>query len=329
MTASTVLKSNAWTTLKEYGIMSLGLLVYAVGWTAFLLPSNLVGGGVSGISAIIQYATGGHIPMGWSYFVINVVLLIFGIAILGKGFGWKTIYAIAYTSLLLNLFPKIIPAEFLQGLSAAIGPLLCTVLGGVFSGIGIGASISQGGSSGGTDIIALIVCKYRNLSPGKLILAMDVVIISASLFCPSYKPDGTEVELVNKIANAAYGLILITVNSYTIDLFLSGMKQSVQLFIFSKKYEEIADAIAYDMRRGVTLFHSMGWYSKQESNVLMVVARKADLSMLMRYVKAIDPDAFLSVSTVMGVFGLGFDQLKAKSLDNGKVKTESPRTITK
>ncbi len=325
MTTSTVLKSNAWTTLKEYGIMSLGLLVYAMGWTMFLLPSNLVGGGVSGISAIIQYATGGHIPMGWSYFVINVVLLIFGIAILGKGFGWKTVYAIAYTSVLLNLLPKTVPAEFLHELAETIGPLLCTVLGGVLSGIGIGSSISQGGSSGGTDIIALIVCKYRNTSPGRLILAMDVVIISASLFCPSYKPDGTEVELVNKIANAAYGLILITVNSYTVDLFLSGMKQSVQVFIFSKKYEEIADAIAYELRRGVTLFHSMGWYSKQESSVLMVVARKTDLSMLMRYVKAIDPDAFLSVSNVMGVFGLGFDQLKGKDLDGRKAAKKTDR----
>ena len=317
MTTNSILKSNAWTKLKEYGIMSLGLLVYAVGWTMFLLPNNLVGGGVSGISAIIQYATGGHIPMGWSYFIINVVLLIFGIAILGKGFGWKTVYAIAYTSVLLNIFPGIIPESFLNELSGAIGPLLCTVLGGVFSGIGIGASISQGGSSGGTDIIALIVCKYRNTSPGKLILAMDVVIITASVFCPSFKPDGTEVDVVAKIANAAYGLILITVNSYTIDLFLSGMKQSVQVFIFSKKYTEIADAIAYDLRRGVTLFHSMGWYSKQESNVLMVVARKADLSMLLRYVKAIDPDAFLSVSSVMGVFGLGFDQLKGKTEKKG------------
>ncbi len=308
----TKMKTGFWTVFKEYGIMSLGLLLYAFGWTIFILPNNIVGGGVSGISAIIQYATGGHIPMGWSYFVINLVLLIFGIAILGKGFGWKTVYAIAYTSLLLNILPGILPQEFIRELSGRLGPLLCTVLGGVLSGIGIGSSISQGGSSGGTDIIALIICKYHNTSPGRLILIMDVVIISASLFCPSYRADGSLVDNVTKVANAAYGLILITVNSYTIDLFLSGMKQSVQVFIFSKKYEEIADSIAYDLKRGVTIFHSMGWYSKVESNVIMVVARKTDLSMLLRQIKAIDPDAFLSVSSVMGVFGLGFDQLKGR-----------------
>lgn len=314
MTVSLKKESRGWRIFKEYGIMSLGLLVYAFGWTTFLLSSNLVGGGVSGISAIIQYATGGLIPMGWSYLVINVVLLIIGVAILGKGFGWKTVYAIAYTSVLLNVLPKVLPTEFVTELAQTLGPLLCTVLGGVFAGIGIGASISQGGSSGGTDIIALIICKYRNVSPGKLILAMDVVIILSSLFCPSYKPDGSLVEPVTKVANAAYGLILITVNSYTIDLVLAGMKQSVQVFIFSQKYNEIADAIAYDLKRGVTLFHSMGWYRKEESNVLMVVARKTDLSMLLRQIKAIDPDAFLSVSSVMGVFGLGFDSLKGKEV---------------
>lgn len=315
MTVGTGRGSTVWTVIKEYGIMSLGLLLYAFGWTIFILPNNIVGGGVSGISAIIQYATSGHIPMGWSYFVINAVLLIFGIAILGKGFGWKTVYAIAYTSLLLNILPSALPSAFICELTQRLGPLLCTVLGGVLSGIGIGSSISQGGSSGGTDIIALIVCKYRNTSPGRLILIMDVVIISASLFCPSYKSDGSLVDNVTKVANVAYGLILISVNSYTIDLFLSGMKQSVQVFIFSRKYEEIADSIAYDLKRGVTLFHSMGWYRKEESNVLMVVARKTDLSMLLRQIKAIDPDAFLSVSSVMGVFGLGFDQLKGR---NGK-----------
>ena len=252
--------------------------------------------------------------MGWSYFVINLVLVVIGISILGRGFGWKTIYAIIYTSLLLNLLPSQIPATFISAFSTANGPLLCTVLGGVLSGVGIGASLSQGGSSGGTDIVALCINKYKNISPGKLILMMDVVIISSSLLCPSFRSDGTQVDMITKIANAAYGLILITVNSYTIDLYLSGSKQSVQVFIFSRKYEQIADALAYDMKRGVTLFHSMGWYSKKESSVLMVVARKTDLSLLLRYIKSIDPDAFLSVSTVMGVFGQGFEEYKGKKI---------------
>ena len=162
--------------------------------------------------------------------------------------------------------------------------------------------------------MALCINKYKNISPGKLILMMDVVIISSSLLCPSFRSDGTQVDMITKLANAAYGLILITVNSYTIDLYLSGSKQSVQVFIFSRKYEQIADALAYDMKRGVTLFHSMGWYSKKESSVLMVVARKTDLSLLLRYIKSIDPDAFLSVSTVMGVFGQGFEEYKGKKI---------------
>ena len=307
-------KNKFWTGVKEYAIMSLGLLLYALGWTIFLLPNNLPSGGVSGISAIIQYATQGAIPMGWSYFVINLVLVVIGIAVLGSNFGSKTIYAIIYTSLLLNLLPSQIPASFISAFSTANGPLLCTVLGGVLSGVGIGASMSQGGSSGGTDIVALCINKYKNISPGKLILMMDVVIISSSLLCPSFRSDGTQVDMITKIANAAYGLILITVNSYTIDLYLSGSKQSVQVFIFSRKYEQIADALAYDMKRGVTLFHSMGWYSKKESSVLMVVARKTDLSLLLRYIKSIDPDAFLSVSTVMGVFGQGFEEYKGKKI---------------
>ena len=311
---TTNFKNKFWVGVKEYAIMSLGLLLYALGWTIFLLPNNLPGGGVSGISAIIQYATQGAIPMGWSYFVINLVLVVIGIAVLGSNFGSKTIYAIIYTSLLLNLLPSQIPASFISAFSTANGPLLCTVLGGVLSGVGIGASMSQGGSSGGTDIVALCINKYKNISPGKLILMMDVVIISSSLLCPSFRSDGTQVDMITKIANAAYGLILITVNSYTIDLYLSGSKQSVQVFIFSRKYEQIADALAYDMKRGVTLFHSMGWYSKKESSVLMVVARKTDLSLLLRYIKSIDPDAFLSVSTVMGVFGQGFEEYKGKKI---------------
>lgn len=308
-----ILNKSIWVYLKEYALISIGLLCYVIGWSIFLLPSNLVGGGVSGISAMIQYATKGLIPMGWSYLVINVVLLIFGFMILGKAFGGKTIYAIFYTSVLLNILPGVIPNDFIELFSTVNGPLICTIIGGALSGVGIGISISQGGSSGGTDIIALVVNKYKNISPGRLILLMDVVIILSSLFFPSYTSQGVLVEPIQKIANAAYGLVLITINSYAIDAYISGSKQSVQLFIFSKKHKELADAIAFDLRRGVTVVPSKGWYSKEDNTVLLVLARKTDLSLLLRCVKTIDPDAFLSVASVMGVYGQGFDTIKLKS----------------
>ena len=303
------LKKNTWTIFKEYALTTLGMLCYVLGWSVFLLPNNLIAGGVSGICAIIYYALG--LPMGYTYFVINVILLLVGFKVMGKGFGGKTVYAIIITSVMLNVIPPIIPETISQALAVSNGKMLCTIIGGVMTGVGIGMSISQGGSSGGTDIIALIVARYRNISPDKLILLMDVVIILSSMLFPSYYV-GTEtvIPFAEKLATVIYGLILITVNGYAIDLFLSGTKQSVQVFIFSKKYAEIADAVTVNMGRGVTWIRAEGWYTKSESDILIILARKTDLNLLLRYVKSIDPQAFLSVSSVMGVYGLGFDQLK-------------------
>lgn len=311
------LKQNLGTAVKEYLLITLGILSYVLGWAIFLIPNNLVGGGVSGLSAIIYYATG--IQMGYSYLVINVILLLVGVKILGSGFGGKTIYAIILASVLLNVLPPLIPETISMELAVSNGKLLCTIIGGILSGVGIGMSISYGGSTGGTDIIALIICRYRNMSPGRLILAMDVVIILSSMMFPSYTAAGELVPFPEKFATAVYGLILITVSGYSVDLYLSGSKQSVQVLIISKKYEKLADAIAHEMKRGVTLIHAEGWYTKEESQVLMVMIRKSDLNLLLRYVKTIDPDAFMSVSTVMGVFGKGFDPIKVK---NAGVKGE-------
>ena len=218
---------------------------------------------------------------------------------------------------MLNVLPPLIPEYISQELAVSNGKMLCTIIGGILSGVGIGISISYGGSTGGTDIIALIVGKYRNISPGRLILAMDVVIILSSMLFPSYTAAGELVPFPEKLATAVYGLILITVSGYSVDLYLSGSKQSVQVFIFSKKYPDIADAIVEDMKRGVTIVHAEGWYTKEESHVIMVVTRKTDLNLLLRYVKTIDPDAFLSVSTVMGVYGKGFDTIKIKTPHGG------------
>lgn len=306
-----VLKTSVGTLVKEYGLVTVGVVAYALGWSIFLLPNNLIGGGVSGFASILYYATG--IPMGITYLVLNVILLIIGTKILGTGFGGKTIYAIITTSIMLAIMPKVIPTDFIHEFAISNGKLICTIIGGVIAGFGIGLSISQGGSTGGTDIVALLWCKFNPASPGRVILIVDVVIILSSLLFPSYTDTGEALGFSEKLAVVVYGLIQVTVSGYAVDLYLSGSKQSVQAFIFTKKAEEMADAIAFGMKRGVTVLNAKGWYTKEDRKVLMVVTRKTDLNILLRYVKSIDADAFLSVSSVMGVYGQGFDTIKLKT----------------
>ena len=314
--ASKIIKSSILTLTKEYALVTLGVLSYALGWSIFILPNNLVGGGVSGFGSILYYATG--LPMGVTYFVLNVLLLLIGTKILGTGFGGKTIYAICMTSIMLSIMPNLIPDSFIHDFAISNGKMICTILGGIIAGVGIGLTISQGGSTGGTDIVALVWCKFHADSPGRVILIIDIAIILSSLLFPSHTADGELLNFTEKLAVVVYGLILVTVSGYAVDLYLSGSKQSVQAFIFTKKVEEMANAIAFDMKRGVTVLPAKGWYSKEEKQVILVVTRKDDLNVLLRYVKAIDSEAFLSVSTVMGVYGKGFDTIKLKSKDKKK-----------
>ena len=322
-----ILQKSLFTHIKEWLLVTLGILVYVTGWSIFLIPNNLIGGGVSGISSMIQYATNGTIQMGYSYFFLNAVLIIAAIVILGMGFGAKTIYAIILASVALRFLPGLIPVSIIKTLAIDNGKLLSVLMGGIMAGIGIGMSISNGGSTGGTDIIALIYTKYHNVSPGKVILFLDFIIIGSSIFVPSFVPEldpmtgqpvldaaGNPVTfrmpLAEKITTILYGLILVTVNSYVLDMYISGSQQSVQLFILSKEYEKIADAITHDMHRGVTVLDGKGWYTKQDTKVLMVITRKTDLNLMLRYIKQLDSNAFLSVSSVNGVYGKGFDSIK-------------------
>ena len=324
-----IVKKSFWTVVKEWALVTLGILIYVTGWALFLMPNNLVGGGVSGISSMIQYATGGAIQMGYSYFVLNAILIILAMVVIGMGFGAKTIYAIILASVGLRFLPDLIPTEIIQTLALQNGKLMSTLCGGLMAGIGIGMSISNGGSTGGTDIIALIYTKYRNVSPGKVILYIDFVIILSSLLIPSIVPDldpATGKQLVGpdgqplthlmpfaeKVTTVIYGLILVTVNGRVIDSYLSGSQQSVQLFILSKHYAEIADSITHDLHRGVTVLDGKGWYTKEPAEVLMVITRKTDVNLFLRQIKAIDPSAFLSVSSVNGVYGRGFEAIKGK-----------------
>ena len=320
------LKQSALTVVKEWLLVTLGIIIYVTGWALFLIPNNLIGGGVSGISSIIQYATQGTIQMGYTYFVLNAVLLVIAFFVLGMGFGAKTIYAIILASVALRFLPGWIPADIVANLNEG-GKLMSVLMGGIMAGIGIGMSISNGGSTGGTDIIAIIYTKYRNVSPGKVILVLDFIIITSSLLVPSFVneldpvtreviigADGLPVThkmpIYEKILTVVYGLILVTVNSNVLDMYISGSRQSVQLMITSREYEKIADMITQELHRGVTVLDGEGWYTKQPTKVLMVVTRKTDLNLLLRCIKQIDSHAFLSVSSVNGVYGKGFDTIK-------------------
>lgn len=290
--------NKAYHFFKPYVIITFGLFLYVLAWTLLLLPSGITGGGVSGIGAILFFATG--IPVGLTYFVINLFLVGLAIKILGANFGVKTIFGILMASFLFSVMQPLITAPLLPN-----DKLLSAIIGGMLSGLGIGITFTQGGSSGGTDIIAMIVNKYHNISPGRVILACDVFII-ASVFLVML--DKTPIERIQVIV---YGYVSMAITAYVIDAVISGSKQSVQAFVFSKKYALIADRLTRDLGRGVTVIDGEGWYTKEPQKVLLSMVRKHELSDFYRIVKEIDDEAFISVSLVMGVYGKGFERIRS------------------
>ena len=286
--------------VKRYVIITLALFVMAFGWTAFLIPSHVLGGGVSGIATLIFYATG--ISTGISVFVINAILVLISLKVLGPSFGVKTVYSIVVASVFMSLLQHFITDPMLAG---EIKPfveekILAAILGGGLAGLAIGVAFTQGGSTGGTDIVAMMVCKYRNISQGRVILLLDIVIISCSYFVIEN----------DKIQAIIYGFVVMGVCSYCIDLVLTGNKQTVQAFIFSSKPNEVAERIAKETNRGVTLIKGTGWYTKHEGDILMVVTHKRESQQILRIVKEEDPKAFMTMNTVMGTYGKGFEQIR-------------------
>lgn len=276
--------------IRVYLIITVCCFLMALGWTGFLIPNHILGGGVSGIATLIYWSTG--ISVGISVLVINVVLILIAIRVLGTSFGVKTVYSIVILSVFFSLLQHYIKEPFVTD------KFLAAIVGAVMNGTAMGIVFTQGSSTGGTDIVALIVNKYRNISPGKIILLLDVFIISSSVF------------ILRSIETLVYGFVVMSVISYTVDLILTGSKQSVQLFVFSKNPESIADRVANEMHRGVTMIQGKGWYTKTDQAILMVIARKMESTQLFRIVKEEDPNAFISLNTVMGVYGQGFDTMK-------------------
>lgn len=284
----------------DYFLMTVGTFIFVMAWTSFLQPNNLASGGLTGLSTILDYATQGKIPMDVTYAVLNVLLLVAGFLFLGKAFGFKTIYVIGLSSFLFWLLPEYFPN--LEVVDENLDKILVALIGGAMESIGIGLILLRGGSTGGTDIVAMILNKYWPVSPGKVYLYSDVFIVASLILIPVDNGGG----LVNMI----YAYVVMITFSFGVDYVLLGNKSSVQLLVFSTKYQEIADHIIYDVQRGVTALKSIGWYSQKESKVLLIILRKNQMNEVINEIKHIDKDAFVSVSTANSVYGEGFEEIK-------------------
>lgn len=278
--------------LWDYFLMTVGSVIFCMAWTSFVIPNGVASGGLTGLCTIIQYGTG--IPIGWTYPVLNVILLLLGFLALGKGFGIKTIYVIALTSLLFDILPQFPQLEVMME-----EKLLVALVGGLMESVGIGLVLQRGGSTGGTDIIAMMINKYWPVSPGKVYLYTDIFIISSVLLVPD-----------KGLVDMIYAYVMMLGFSFGVDYVLLGNKSSIQILIFSSKYQEIADHMINNVQRGVTALESVGWYSQMESKVLLVIARKNQMNEIVSEVKNIDKKAFISVSTTMSVYGEGFEEVK-------------------
>ncbi len=279
--------------IKDYLIITLGLVLYAIGLIGFIKPGGIVTGGLAGISLLIEYATKGGVPLQTTFFAVNCVLLLFALKILGLKFLIKTIYSVIVLTLFLTIAQKIITEPLLAG-----EPILSGVIGGMMCGAGIGLVFNSNGSTGGTDIIVAIINKYKNLTFGRGMLLCDFIIICCSYF------------VFQDVKHIIVGLIIMGVMTYTIDMVINGFKQSVQFFIFSDKYEVIANAINKELNRGCTVLDGTGWYSKQPRKVIVVLAKQSESMEMFRLIKSIDEDAFISKANVMGVYGKGFDPIR-------------------
>src|SRR5690554_1578194 len=272
---------KTWISIREYVMIVAGLLMYSFAWKGLLLPHQITGGGVTGIGALIYYATG--IPISLTYLVINAGLLAVAFKIVGWQFSIRTIIGVVLLTFFLSIIPEMPIGTFVNENEN----FMACVLGGLIMGSGLGLVFLNNGSSGGTDIIAKILNKYRNITPGRALLYADVLIVSSSYFLK-----------FGSIEKIVYGLTTLTISTLAIDMVINGVRQSVQFFIFSRKHEKIANRINEEMHRGVTILDGTGWYSKEPVKVITVVVRKNESTNIFRIVKDIDPDAFISQASV-------------------------------
>ena len=300
-------KQQIWNETKDYLFITIGLLLYTISFTVFLMPYQIVAGGVTGLAAIVYYATGFRIEN--TYIIINLALLVVALKVLGFKFMMKTIFAIFTLYFMLIVAQDILPKQP-NGLPIKLlgegQDFMSMVIGCVITGIALATVFLNNGSTGGTDIIAASINKYHNISLGTVLIAVDFCIIGSCMFISQF---GTYIERAHKVM---FGLCVMTLENFSLDYVMNARRESVQFMIFSRKYMEIADEIGTQTNHGVTILDGHGWYTGQEVKVLCVLAKKNESTEIFRLIKMIDPNAFVSQSSVIGVYGEGFDEMKVK-----------------
>ncbi len=284
--------------LTDYLSITFGLLLYAVGWAAFLLPYGIAAGGLTGVSAIVYYATGIEIQI--TYFSVNALLILMAIKILGIKFCVKTIYGFSTLSVMLWAL-QILFRNGAAELPQILGPgqeFMACIIGAALCGFGLALVFLHQGSTGGTDIIAAVVNKYKNMTMGRVILYCDIAIISSCYF------------IFHDWKRVVFGFVTMLILAVVIDYVMNYAHQSVQFFIISKQHEKISRAIINDLARGATMINGTGCYSGEPVHIIMVVAKKQQSVAIFRLVKEIDPNAFISQTKAAGVYGEGFDAIK-------------------
>lgn len=299
MTKLKISRNTIYTETRDYVMITIAMLSYCIGWTIFLLPNHITTGGIPGVSSIIYW--GLKIPVNYTYFVINAFLMVLALRTLGLKFCLKTIFGIVVLTIATTFAaPHAKDWGMLRN-----QPFMASIIGAVFCGCGIGLGLSSNGSTGGTDIIAAIINKYRDISLGKVILICDVIIITSSYF------------VLHNWEKVIYGYVQLYVTAFCVDQVVNSMRRSVQFFIISDKYEEIGRRINAYPRRGCTMINGQGFYSGNDVKMLFVLAKKRESSIIFKLINEIDPQAFVSQSAVIGVYGEGFDRFKVKRGKNG------------
>lgn len=286
-------KGKLWRQLRDYGIITIAMLLGVIGLNLFLLPNEITTGGIIGVASIVYWGTG--IPVQETFFVINAVLLLVALKVLGWHFCAKTVYGVVVFTVASAVLQRVMPPDLHL---LADQKFMACMVGAVFLGTSVGLGLSAGGSTGGSDVIAAMVHKYRDVSLGHIILFCDLTIITSSYV------------VLRDWEKVLYGYVLLFVISFVVDHIVNSLRQSVQFFIISDRYQEIGEAINEIADRGCTMLNGNGFFTKKDKKVIFCIAKKSESNFIFELIDEIDPNAFVAQSAVVGVYGQGFDHVK-------------------